>query len=939
MKHFIAFFSLLLISAISFAQDGIIAGTVNDAELNDVLPFADVMIANSTKGTSTDFDGKYEIKLEPGTYTVSYSFVGYQRKVVSDVVVKANETTTVNTTLEPASDNLDEVVVRVSSKKNTEQSVLNLQKSSVKVMDGLSIESISKTGADNVASAVKSVPGVSVQGGKFVYVRGLGDRYTKSTLNGVSVPGLDPDKNTLQMDIFPSDMIENVLVSKTATADMPADFTGGAVDISLKDFSAKEQYTLSFGTSYNPHMHFNSDYVEGETHTSDLFGFDNGNRDRPISRDFDIPAAIGDGTNANGTSITDVTRAFNPKLAASRTTSDADVNFNFSAANQYRLKNDDKIGYQAAVALQNKVEYFEGFEQNFFFKPSDRSEYQITPNRTQKGDVGIRNNYFSTLAGVTYKSLRSKYKLNFIHLRNTESKGGLFSSQTFILDDINVVRDNVEYSERALTNLQLSGEHTNEDATWITNWSISPSYSEVNDKDIRVTPFELTSSGPSIRPSTAGSPERIWRFLEESNIESKIDFTRKHNLFSKPSKLKFGAAFTYKSRDFNIDQYLILLRGTNSVPVNGDADQILVDENLWQADNDGGFFIQGNFQPANNYSSTSQVRAAYVSEELKLNDKLKAIVGARFEQYLLNYTGENNQGTIQLDDENVIDDARLYPSANLIYSHNENTNFRGSFSQTTARPSFKEVSVAQIFDPLTNITFVGNIDVKPSYINNFDLRYEKYSDNGNMFAVSGFYKDFTDPIELVSFPERPTNLQPRNVGSAKVFGAEIEFRQQLNFVPVLENFSFNMNVSIIESEVKMDPREYESRQIAARDGQEISDTRNLQGQSPYLVNAGLSYDNNETGWQGGLFYNVQGETLEVVGIRNVPDVYTQPFHNLNFRISKKFGSNQNSKISLGVGNILDDSVRSYYKSYGSENEIFSKRKPRRSYSLSYSLSF
>lgn len=929
----------LIIASFCYSQSGTIKGTINDGELNDVLPFANISVKNTTKGATSDFDGDYELKLEEGTYDLVFSFVGYQTKEITDVTVEPNNTTIVNVTLNAAAGNLDEVIVTTTARRNTEQSVLRLQKESSVLMDGLSSESMQTSGASNVASAVKRVPGVSIQGGKYVYVRGLGDRYTKSLLNGVDIPGLDPDKNTVQMDIFPSNLLENIVVSKSASADLTAEFTGGIVDINLKDFSSKEEYQISVGTSFNPTMHFNSDFVSGETRTSDFFGLDDGTRDLPIPSDIDIPTAVGDGTNANGVSVTDITRAFNPRLGASRSTSDANANLSFSTTNQFVLKNDSKIGYQAAVSLRNTVDYFEGFEQNFFLKPSDKSEYQIIPDRTQIGDVGIRNNLMSLMGGVSYQKGNSKLKLNVLHLQNSEAKAGLFTGRTRINDDITVKRDNIEFSQRALTNILLAGKHTNEDATWITEWKISPSFSKVEDKDVRVTPFEETKTGYVIRPSTAGAPQRIWRNLDEFNLSNKIDITKKHELFSKQAKFKFGGAFTYKERDFSIDQYLISLRGSNAVPVNGNPNNIFLEENLWRSDNSGGFSIRGNFQPANTFNSSAQIRAAYAMEEFKISDKLKSIIGLRFEQYLLNYTGQNNLGDVILEDETVIDDLSFYPSANFIYEYSDLTNFRLSYSRTTARPSFKEASSAQIFDPLTNLTFVGNIDVKPSFIQNFDVRYERFQEDGGLIALSAYYKDLNDPIEMVSFETSPTNIQPLNVGSARAFGAELDLRQNLGFISAMEKFSFNMNLSLIHSEVEMAEREFESRRSAARDGQTIDDTRQLQGQSPFLVNLSVNYNDKDNGWESGLFYNVQGETLEVVGIREVPDVFTQPFHNLSFQLTKTFGNEKNSSINIGISNLLNDTIRSYYKSFSSETRVFSKRRIGRAFSIGYSYKF
>lgn len=935
----VLFLGLCLFSA--KAQSGKIEGKILDGELDDVLPFANVTVIGTNKGSTSDFDGLYSIAVEPGTYTVSFSFVGYQTKEITDIVVKENETTRINVTLSSAANNLQEVIVTTTARRNTEASVLNLQKKSVKVSDGMSFEGIKRTGAKDVASAVKNIPGVSVQGGKYVFVRGLGDRYTKSILNGMDIPGLDPDRNTLQMDVIPSNIIENIIVSKTATADMPADFTGGVVDIVTKDFPSRESYSVSAGGSYNFNMHFNSNYLEGNNSSTDFLGFDNGDRDLPISQNLSIPAPVGRGQNAQGISVTDITESFDKKLAADRTTSPANFNLSLSAGNSYNVGENDKLGYQANLSYRNETEYFEGLEQNFFFKPISLSDTELTPNRTQTGDVGSNSVLISGLAGLSYKTEKSKYSFKFLHLQNGISRAAKFRTFTFIQDDIEVVRDNVEYTQKSITNFNLSGSHVNEDASWEVEWALSPSFSNINDKDVRVTPFEVIGENQfSIRPSTAGAPQRLWRDLNEVNLAGKVDVSKKHEVLGRAASLKFGLANTYKERDFRINNYNILIKGSVDTPINGNADNILLSENIWVPQTNRGTYIQGNFEPANNFESNSNVAAAYISEEFNITEKLKSVLGLRFENYQLNYTGVNNQGTLDLNDENIIDEADFFPSANLIYALNEETNLRGSYYKTTARPSFKEASIAQIFDPLSDITFIGNINIQPSYVDNFDVRYERYGDNGQLFAVSAFYKSFTDPIELVAFPEAPNNLQPQNVNSADVYGAELEIRKNFGFIAEnLKKFSVNANVSVIESVVQMSQQEFESRQLAAREGQTIDDERELQGQSPYLINVGLRYDDDDKGWQGGLFYNVQGETLQVVGIRNVPDAYTQPYHNMSFRLSKSFGEERQSSINFGFSNILNDVIETNYKSFQAESRIYSRRDPGQQISLGYSYKF
>ena len=243
--------------------------------------------------------------------------------------------------------------------------------------------------------------------------------------------------------------------------------------------------------------------------------------------------------------------------------------------------------------------------------------------------------------------------------------------------------------------------------------------------------------------------------------------------------------------------------------------------------------------------------------------------------------------------------------------------------------------------PITNITFIGNLNIQPTYVNNFDIRYEIYGDDGGLIAASGFYKDFTDPIEIAIFSEAAlTNVTPRNLGGAEVYGAELEFRKNLGFItPTLNKLSLNSNFSIIESEQQMNQQEFEARQSAAREGETVDDTRQLQGQSPFLVNAGLTYDDEDLGLQAGFYYNVQGETLKIVGIGAVPDVFTDPFHRLDFNASKSFGDELEQRITLGVNNILDDEVQSFYQSFKAQDALFSNYSPGVEVSLSYSIRF
>ena len=418
-KHLLNFIFILFTSFI-YSQSGKVTGLIMDGEYDEPMAFANVIVKGSTIGTTTDFDGKYSLDLQPGEYTLTFSFVGYQTIEVSEVLIKSDEVEQVDVTL--STNTLDEIIITTTVRKNTESAVLDIQKKSAVMLDGLSSQGIKKAGASNIASAVKSVPGVSVQGGKYVYVRGLGDRYTKSILNGVDIPGLDPDRNTIQMDIFPTNILENIIVIKSAAAEYPADFTGGVVDIVTRDFPTKKETSFSIGSAYNSEMHFKNDFLIGPSEGTDFLGFDNNSRSRPINRYQYIP-----GTFENYPLLTQLTSSFNPILQAERKTSKNNFNFGFTTGNQFLVGDNDKLGYQFSLSYRNETSFYKNRVDNRLTKdPNNSSNYNLLTSRLSTGDEGENNIILSGLAGLVYKRENSKYKLNLLHIQNGESVGGYF---------------------------------------------------------------------------------------------------------------------------------------------------------------------------------------------------------------------------------------------------------------------------------------------------------------------------------------------------------------------------------------------------------------------------------------------------------------------------------------------------------------------------------
>nr|HPH45620.1 TonB-dependent receptor [Chryseolinea sp.] len=502
--------------------------------------------------------------------------------------------------------------------------------------------------------------------------------------------------------------------------------------------------------------------------------------------------------------------------------------------------------------------------------------------------------------------------------------------------------DNLEFSQRSVTNFLLNGEHSNKNRSFVVDWKLSPTISKIVEPDVRKTAFTYTSSDTVFSPGAAGYPSRIWRNLDEVNLVGKVDFTKKHLLFGRESVLKFGGSQVYKDRDFEILTYNMQFFGT--IPdFDGDPENVMKDEYLYP---DGSvYYSSGNANPnPKSFNSTINNTAFYVSEQFQPLKNLKAVIGLRAENYVQRYTGTDAQGGNALDNASVLDALDFFPSANFIYALTETQNLRLSYAKTIARPSFKELSFAQILDPVSNRTFNGGLfkyadwdgNLRETDIHNIDLRWELFVPGGEIFSLSAFYKTFANPIELVRIPEAQTTneFQPRNVGDGTVLGVEVEVRKSLDFVsPNLKQLFISGNVTLVKSSIQMTDTEYNSRKGYEKAGEEVDDKREMAGQSPYSINLGLSYENADIGLDGGFFYNVNGPTLTVVGGGLFPDVYSEPFHSLNFNVNKQLGKEERASINFSISNILNDVKENFYVGYNAKDQYYSRFNPGTSISI------
>ncbi len=947
---------LLINSGYAQAQNGIIRGTIFEESTGEPLFGVSVLVKELSTGAVTDFDGKFEIQVAPGTYTLQFSYISYSTVELTSVEVSAGGVNVLSDILmkEDASE-LETVTVQAAAIRTTENALMSVKRNAPNLIDGISASTFRQIGDGDAASAVKRVTGVSIEGGKYVYVRGLGDRYTKTVLNGVDIPGLDPDRNTIQMDIFPTNVIDNIIVSKSFTAELPADFTGGVVDIETKDFPEEKTIKLGISGAFNPSMHFNSNYVTYDGGQTDWLGFDDGTRANPTGGRTDIPLygqVVGNPNSPAGLEYQDILGSFNKTLGGYRSNSLMDLGLSFSLGNQI-ARTKATWGYNLAVTYKNETEFYQDAEFNLFAKPREANQTELEPLERQSGDYGVNNVMLGGMAGIALKTGSSKYRINFLRLQNGESKAGEFDFvNTNLGANFEAKQYNLEYSERSLTSLLLGGTHFLNGNDWEINWKIAPTVSTMDDPDVRFTRFRLPNNTIS---TEVGLPTRIWRELEETNLVGKLDFAKNINLFQEDGKIRFGGNYVQKERDFNIQSFQF---ATGSADVtNGDPNQILNPENLFSATNRNGVRYNPDFIPINpnEFQSNLTNIAGYASAEVNPTASLKAIVGLRMEKYTQFYTGTNQGATIVFDNEKVLDDLDFFPTLNLVLKLKETQNLRLSATRTIARPSFKELSYAEILDPITGRTFIGGLfpettnggtetlwdgNLTSTRINNFDIRWETFQERAQTFSVSAFYKSFDKPIEIVQFLSDPGAFQPRNVGNGTVLGVEVEFRKALTFIsPSLQNFMWNTNVTVTESSIKMSESEFRSRTLSAREGETIDDTRDMAGQAPYIINTGISYNNFTNGWEAGIFYNVQGPTLNFVGFGNRTDTYTVPFHALNFNLNKTFGADERMQANFGVENILNDKREVVFSSYEAQDQIFTRLAPGTKIKFGFTFAF
>ncbi len=956
MKQVIVLFVMIL-SSFAFGQH-VLSGKVIDHETNEPFVGARILVQPGAHRAICSSDGDFKLELNSGNYTVKIYTSYTDTLVLSNVVLKENKNLGNIVLGESAAKEVDEVVISAVRKVDNVAAVNALKLNAANAVDGISSSQLKKTGDSDAAQAMSRITGVSIANGKYIYVRGIGDRYNKTLLNGAEIPGLDPDKNAVQMDLFPVGIVENIIVNKSFLAEHPADFAGGVVDIRSKTIPNNKGGSVSVSLGFTPGMHFNKNYLTYKGASTDFLGFGNSSRKIPVETLPYFAQVIGNPNGAQAAEYKAALKAFNPTMGAQRAMSGMDGGFSVNYGDAF--KNEKRtLGYQVQLGYSNSTEFYSDVKYNRFGRSADKTEKELIQRIEQKGEVGINNVQWNGMAMFGRSSKRSSQSLILLHVQNGESKAGIFNYKSSDLgSNFSGFQHNLEYSQRSISTVQFLGKNElGKNEKWSLDYVLAPTYSMIKDPDVRMTRYEDRGSFLSIS-TESGFPQRIWRDLNEINMTSKLNVKRKLNWFGREGEVKFGASHLYKARDYQVRMFMVNVRG---IDLTGNPDELFAQENLWPYNGNPtkGTTVEANFLPVNPNQFQSNVNSfgGYASLYFQPAKRLKATLGLRTEYYQQHYTGQDQLGTNVLRDEKVIDEIGLFPTANFTFAITEKQNLRFSYGKTTVRPTFKEMSFAEIADPLTGRTYIGGMfqdkdvatgkvywdgNLRSTNIHNADVRWELYPTLNQVISVGAFYKKFLNPIEIVQYATQQGSFQPRNVGDGDLLGAEVEV--QLGLKPIwskLEGFTFIANFTYSYSKIKISETELESRILYAREGETVKNYRQMAGQAPVVVNAGFTFSGKDKvkGLDLGLFYNVQGSTLVYVGMVDRPDVYTKPFHSLNFTAGYKWGEKEQWNIVFKANNLLNDRKEELYKNFGATNQIFSSIRPSVALSIKAAYSF
>lgn len=876
-----------------FAQQPIqVSGKVSNTR-NQPVPGASVEVSGGPK-FSADADGNFSLKLEAGKYKISVSAVGYKTKLIEDVDITAAADNVIDIVLEYAQNELDGVVVTSSRRKESTNSLLSFQKNNPSLSSGIAADFIRRTPDKNTGEVLRRVSGASIKDNKFVIVRGLSDRYNNAYINGALLPSSEPDKKAFSFDIIPAQLIDNIVINKTATPDLTGEFAGGLIQITTKDIPVKKSLTFGASFGFNTQS-FGKDFYSNPRGKTDWLGFDDGQRKLPAS----YPTKYLAYNSLSKEEQVAISQDFNDQVYNRDASKAGPVQqYNLTWSNVSKDKKGGSFGSVIGLTYRNS---------KLVYPDMDRQVFE------QSGDIIYdyvdHQNRYATTAGIVANLAysRKKTKIAFKNLFNQLFEDNYYERTGFNNDNLqDVSMKSSVLNQRSLfaSQLELSHQFGN---GWKFTGNANYSANLKQQPDLRVQSYTRApgSSAAYTLNNRGNNTNRFWSKLTDQGIgyNTKLEIPFNLDMFGGNKQLlNIGGGTLLRVREFQATIFgfddpkdLNLM----SLPY----DQIFKKENF----GGNGFLYNTALQNASDrYTGASALSNAYVMLDNKLTDKLKLVWGVRgefFEQVLETQTSKDVEVNTEKFD--------LLPSFNLTFSPKAQTNIRLAGSRTVARPEFREVAPFAFFDFEEIASTNGNPGLKRSSIYNGDVRYELYPGTGEVFSAGAFVKSFKDPIELrLNSASAPTRRQYefQNAESAILYGAEVEVRKKLGFLgkdgSIFDRLFFNANASVMYSQVT----------LLDNNGTDVKSTsvqRPLQGQSPYLINAGFQYD-DQKGWAASLLYNHIGPRLSYVGNADFGDIYEKPRHLLDFQLSKKI-LERRAEVIFSVSDIFNNNILMYEK--------------------------
>lgn len=909
MRNNLLFFVLILNFLVAQAQTGSIDGTVIDAVANEAIIGANVFIEGTSVGAASNLDGSFLISnLKPGTYNIVVSFITYKTQVINDVMVEPGKKTTLKISLVEDISELSEVVVTATREVSSDIALLSAIKDSKLVVSGISSEQIVRVPDRDAAQIMRRIPGVSIIDNRFVMIRGVSDRYNQVMINQVIGPSTEIDKRSFSFDLIPSGAIDQLLIYKSGAPELPGDFAGGVIQIITKQ--AGDENYFKFGTSigFRANTTFR-DYKSSQGSATDFWGFDNGFRAIPSG----FPSTDQLQASTRTSSLREQAgKSLTNNFGYDTRTAPIDFGYNFELAKSFSLAS-VKISSLNNISYSNSYQFKEvQFDRYLFNEETIESRFSYK-DKYYENDVRI-----SGISNWIFK-LNNNHTIEFKNLANL-----LGENQTILRDGvdafINVDRTYNNYSYHYLSRFiysgQLQGKHQFMDNTLTLSWVGGYNTVTRNEPDFRrFRTYNVGASneeGFQVQLPPSANLFETGRFFSELtdnsyiyglNIEKKLG-----DAFNKRTPLiKAGIYYDRKDREFNA-RYISYLYPGFFDPMIGEElirlpiDQVFDPANI-SASN--GFVIEEGTRPSDRYSGKNRLFAGYIGGFLPLGG-FDISGGIRLEDNLQQLQTNTTGGAVEV--RNPV--ATLMPYLNTAYNLTDRSLVRASYSRTVNRPEFRELAPFLYYDFELELGVQGNPTLQIATIDNVDLRWELYPNIGELISFGVFYKAFKNPIEsiLLLTTESP-QATFGNADRAENYGFEMEVRKSLASLGVsrlLRNLSVNVNASYIFSEVDLgNAAGFQQR------------TRQLQGQSPYLFNVAMFYNEESTGWSFSTSYNIFGQRIFAVGDVNFPSIYELPRHALDLQIAKRLGR---VEAKLNIQNLFNAQYR-FYQDTDVDNKI------------------